>query len=94
MNIATFQELVGQEFKVTFSEEHEYMLTLAKVLEGNPIPELELEPYTLEFIGDVDSPVYSQGSFVVNHEKLGDMTLFLIPRQPDKNGIYYDCIVS
>lgn len=94
MKKETFQELKDQTFTITFAKDYVYDFKLCRIIEGQEIKDLGLEPFTLEFQGALDNMIFNQGIYKVHHDKLGEMELFLIPRKPDKEGVFYHCILS
>ena len=89
-----FKQLLNTKFKVTFDIENFYDIELIKIIEAPPIPSLNIEPFSLLFRGDPAEQIFSQGSYVVFSKEVGSITLFMIPRMPDKEGIYYEVIFN
>ena len=89
-----FEGLLNTKFRVTFDSQNAYDVELIEISESKPIKALDLTPFTLTFRGAPDEKIFQQRLYDVSSETLGDMALFLIPRFPDKEGVYYDVIFS
>ena len=51
------------------------------------------DPFCLMFRGPADV-VLPQNTYELKHDRLGSVVLFLMPRQPDENGSYYEVIIN
>lgn len=51
------------------------------------------ETYTLLFRGP-DDATPSQGTYRLEHEKLGSMDIFLVPIKKDAEGLYYEAVFN
>jgi len=91
---ATFEPLLNSKFKVTFDSENTYSVELIQIEEGTHIKELNITPFTLTFRGGRDEKIFAQSTYTVSSEATGDLRLFMIPRLPDDEGIYYHVIFS
>ena len=94
MEADTFEPLLNQKFKIRFSEEHEYEFELIEVTRRPFIESLSISPFILFFRGNKDLPIFNQGYYKLSHQAIGEISIFLNPRQPDSNGIYYEFIYN
>jgi hypothetical protein len=84
---ATFAPHVGTAFTVTLDDGQTVALELKKVEDlpvfpGQPRP----DPFTLWFAGPAG--VYlEQATYHLDHDELGGLDIFLIPRQPGADGL-------
>lgn len=89
-----FQNCMNEKFQVIFDPNNSYELELVEVADKGTIDSLNIECYALIFKGDRANKVFVQGNYKLTSEKSGEITLFLIPRLPDDEGIYYEAIFS
>ena len=89
-----FESLLNQKFHAYFNEEHQYELELIEVKPGKKIESLDIEPFSLMFRTARTNPPISQMTVRLQNEATGEISLFLIPRIPDKEGIYYEAVFS
>ena len=89
-----FESLLNEKFHAFFSEEHQFVLELIEVKLRAPIESIDMIPYSLMFRTDVSNPSISQMTVRLDTEKTGEFSIFLIPRTPDKDGVYYEAIFS
>lgn len=94
LNKATFSSLLNSKFKITFDEDNEYEAELIEISDGKAIPSLNLEPFSLIFRADPSQTIFAQRIYTIFSEATGPIDLFLIPRAPDKEGIYYEVIFN
>lgn len=94
LNKALFESCINDFFHAKFDEEHQYQLELIEVKMGNKIESLNLEPFSLLFKADSKHPPIKQMMTTLTSDKTGEIQLFLIPRMPDKEGMYYEAIFS
>lgn len=94
LRLETFSGQVGNQFLVTLGSDHKLALELieAEPLRPDPCAPRE-DPFCLMFRGPVDASL-PQGTYELTHETLGPFQLFLMPRQPDQNGSYYEVIIN
>ena len=93
MKADTFEPLLNQKFTIKFSEDHQYEFELIEVTRKATIERFGIEPFILYFRGDPSLPIFAQGNYTLLHDKIEPALIFLVPRQPDKEGIYYECSV-
>lgn len=90
----TFEPLLNTKFKITFDIENIYEVELIELEEGKPFSKMNSIPFTLTFRGAATEKIFAQGMYKIYSEITGELPLFLIPRMPDEEGIYYDVIIS
>ena len=90
----TFLPLINTKFKATFDAENAYEVELIEVTEGKDSAPSNLEPFSLMFRADPGNIIFAQRIYTIHSEATGSLDLFLIPRAPDKEGIYYEAIFN
>ena len=92
--IDRFSPHVGTTFRVAVGDGEPVVLELieAKPLTPSPCAPRQ-DPFALMFRGPVDL-FFPQNIYAISHPLLGTMELFLIPRQPDPDGSYFECIFN
>lgn len=83
----TFAPHQGSTFTVTFDGTDPVPLTLVEVAElavheGQPRP----DPFSLVFTGPA-GVAFRQGVYPLEHDKLGRLDVFLVPVQPEADGL-------
>jgi len=51
------------------------------------------ECFSLQFRAPADAPI-AQASYAVNHEKMGSLTIFLVPIGQDSDGITFEAVFN
>ncbi len=89
-----FSPHVGTTFTVTIGEGEPVVLELIEVkpLSAHPGAPRQ-DPFALMFRGP-GGLFLPQNIYAISHPLLGTMELFLIPRQPDPDGSYFECIFN
>ncbi|MBS1702732.1 MAG: hypothetical protein JST12_13800 [Armatimonadetes bacterium] len=80
LTINDFEPLVGSEFYVPYfdREGNHSSLTLTEATKtGNPHPG-RTEPFSLLFEGP-KALALDQGTYLLHHDSLGDLTIFIVP---------------
>jgi len=80
-------EHVGTEFAVLDDPSRIFSLTLTSVVEH--VKTDHQEAFSLFFHGPTD-PFLAQGIHKLEHGKLGDLEIFLVPIARDKDGFQYE----
>ena len=80
-------EHVGTEFAVLDDPSRAFCLTLTNVVEH--VKTAHQEAFSLFFHGPT-GPFLSQGIHKLEHGKLGDLEIFLVPVGKDKDGFQYE----
>jgi hypothetical protein len=66
-------------------------LELAEVNQGNFSP--RVENFSLIFRGPM-SPFFPQGMYRLNHQKLGEIDIFLVPMGPNRAAMEYEAVFN
>ena len=89
-----FEGRVGEVFEVGPAGADGVPLTLVRATESaaaggaGPAGQPRLQ-FSLEFAGDVDL-VLPQATYLVHHEQLGELELFLVPLGPESGAMRYE----
>ena len=89
-----FAEHLGETFRMVFEsgDALDLELTEAEPSKGQPAPGCR-PPFALLFRGPLD-PVLPQQLYNLQHETMGDLTLFLVPIGPDEQGMRYEAVFN
>jgi hypothetical protein len=86
-----FKENLNSPFKLQFIDEQSLDLQL---IECNDLGSSEVqEQYSLIFRGDGEHYL-KQMIYSLTHEKLGELSLFLVPVRKDANGYQYEAVIN
>jgi hypothetical protein len=93
-DLATFSPCVGESFAVEFegAELPRFELTEAAALpvhKGAP----RQDPFSLVFRAPGTCDV-RQGTYVVQHERIGELPVFLVPIGKDEEGLYFQAVFN
>ena len=88
LNSKNFFQNLNSEFKLLAANALPLPLRLAEVTEHNAGP--KVEQFSLFFVGP-KAPLLQQGIYRLQHEKLGEFDLFLVPLGIDNEGARYEC---
>jgi hypothetical protein len=86
-----FADQLHTEFNVCLPDSEPLPLRLYEVTEENSSP--KIEQFSLLFRGPL-APHCTQGIHSLQHDKLGELSLFLVPIGPDGEGMRYQAIFS
>jgi hypothetical protein len=90
LNARIFREQLHSQFKVHQDNTPPIMLELTDVVESNQSPKMEL--FSLSFQGPF-RPRLDQRTHCLEHEKLGEIEIFLTPVSADQqNGTMYEAV--
>lgn len=94
VSAADFNPHIGSAFLIRFTD-GEYTLRLAEVTEQPALgwPGSSRSPFSLVFSGPAQ-PILRQGTYLLQHDVLGDLTLFIVPIQPDSSGSRYEAVFN
>jgi hypothetical protein len=89
-----FSKHVGTQFKTALGE-HEVNLTLAEVKAYTPLENEQdgMERFSVFFDGPGDI-VLPQKTYQLQHDKMGEIDLFLVPISGDQNGFRYEAVFN
>ena len=86
-----FAECLNSQFQIDAATNGSVPLELVGVTKVNYSP--RLDNFSLIFRGP-NSPLVPQGSYRLNHQKLGEMTIFLVPIGLDGAGMQYEAVFN
>ena len=96
LNKSMFSEHLGEKFRVHLGSSHVMELELIEVTgvgSGSSHARGRREPFSIVFRGPHDSPL-GQGTYKIEHDKMGTFDLFLVPIVPDENGLNYEAVFT
>jgi len=91
LNSRVFAEQLNTPFRIGVAGREPLVLELFEVTEGHDSP--RLEQFSLMFRGPMTFMI-GQGLYRMNHDKLGELDLFLVPIGPDQKGLRYQVIFN
>jgi hypothetical protein len=86
-----FQENLNTEFRVHFEPDITIKLELFEVNEGPSAP--QQEQFSLMFRGPLE-PAFRQATCRIQHDRLGELTLFLVPMARKPEGMIYEAVFN
>ena len=95
LSLGTFEPLVGQVVRVRFGDAAPSELTLieASALGTDADPRRQRAPFRLTFRGP-PGEVAPQAIYRVEHDALGELSIFLVPVRADANGVIHEAIFA
>lgn len=96
LDVAEFQQRLGQEFRLDLGGGNELRLELATVrdLGRRADPSGELSTYALVFRSPGERRHAPQGTYRLTHAGLGTLEIFLVPIGPDPVGMRYEAVFN
>jgi len=94
LKIENFKSHLNSKFTIPFDDGNNIDLELIDLIEGTPIPDLNLKPFTLEFKANPESPLLQQETYKILDQSNNEYILLLIPRKSNSEGHFYDSIIS
>lgn len=91
LKITDFAEQVNSKFQMRIDEATAFEVELVEVKKHGATE----SPYqfSLKFAAPLTAPV-SQGLYRLDHEKMGEQQLFLVPIAKDKERLYYEAVFN
>ncbi len=86
-----FEENLNSNFRVTLSPDQVVDLVLYSVNEIMSTP--RQEQFAVTFHGPLDVP-FNQGMRTIDHEKMGNFVLFLVPIGKEKSDMIYEAVFN
>ena len=86
-----FEKHVGDEFVATSDDGEKLVLRLQRVEELGDGPKGHRDPFSLIFHEDGHAHLPQQ-THSIEHEKLGELDIFLVPLGPDAEGMRYEAV--
>jgi hypothetical protein len=95
LRCADFAPAVGEVFTVALEGLDPLPLTLASATEKGAPGSAELrQPFTLVFLGPASDHYLRQGTYRLQHERLGALDLFVVPVGPQAGRMQYEAIFA
>jgi uncharacterized protein DUF6916 len=91
LSLATFSEHLNTGFRLRLGESDALEAQLIEVVDNGTTP--DQEQFSILFRAPRNLPP-TQGLYSVEHEKLGEFELFLVPVRQDKHGMYYEAVFN
>lgn len=85
LTVASFEPHVGSSFQIRPGGADALTLKLIEASAAGGDPSPKREPFSLVFVGP-DEPLLEQAIYPVEHDELGQLTLFMVPLGPHKDG--------
>ena len=92
ITIEHFNPLLGEQLQVSGNDQS-FVATLKSIKELNPYPGQERMPFSMILESDSHENA-GQGTYQVEHEKLEDLVLFMVPIGPGEQGICYEVVFN
>ena len=89
--IETFSEQLNTNFRARLDETDAIEAELIEVTDNGSSP--DQERFSLVFRSPRNRPP-TQGLYKIEHEKLGEFDLLLVPIRQDKQGLYYEAVFN
>ncbi|HEY0545748.1 MAG TPA: hypothetical protein VGC91_10255 [Pyrinomonadaceae bacterium] len=83
----TFADNLNTQFRIFFEPDISFELELVNISEGVSTP--EQEQFSLIFRGPLETP-FRQGMQRLEHERMGELRLFLVPIGREPDGMVYE----
>lgn len=94
LTLAQFEPEVGSTFTISFTDARfELELREAMALKYHDPKIHARPPFSLLFVCP-DERVIEQGSYVIEHERLGMLEFFIVPINADADGVHYEAIFN
>ena len=90
-----FAALIGDRFRIRQDvlEKVDVQLTDLTDLRRRTLSSAQGEAFSLLFRGPTEHPI-RQGTHMVEHKKLGEFPLFVVPVHPDDGSLNYEAIIN
>lgn len=86
-----FAEHLNTKFRIIFDAEQSLEVELIEITEGTVTPRQEM--FSLLFLGPNETP-FTQGMCRMEHERMGELSLFLVPVGKDQRGLLYEAVFN
>lgn len=94
LHLALFEPEVGSSFTIAFTDARfELQLREATALKYHNPHIHTRHPFALLFVCP-DQQVLEQGTYAIDHERLGKLEIFLVPTAADADGIHYEAVFN
>jgi hypothetical protein len=94
LRLELFEPAVDEVFTISFTDAR-FDLRLREVTAlKHHVPQIHSRPpFSLLFVCP-DRRILNQGSYAIEHERLGMLEIFLVPVGADENGVQYEAVFS
>ena len=96
LTLATFEPRLGESFRIALDDGGGVDVELVEAAAssaGAAPPEGLREPFSIVFRGPLE-PVLPQRIYVLEHDDLGALEIFLVPVGPDDAGMRYEAVFA
>ncbi len=93
LNIESFAQHLGDTFRCAGGGDEFVDLKLSEANGLSPQPGQSRAPFSLLFIGPSEPPMEQQ-TYTLQHEKMGELSLFLVPLGPGEDGFQYEAVFT
>lgn len=87
-----FEPLLHDQFMV-HADQGDFEFVLTEVTEQPEHAGVDRVAFSLLFRGPVE-PQFTQGTFPLNHEQMGDLPLFMVPVGREEEGVIYQAVFN
>ncbi|MFC1932589.1 DUF6916 family protein [Chloroflexota bacterium] len=93
-----FTDYLNQSFSITTDSGEQVEAELSQVTaiethQAAASQEKRRQPFSIVFTGPMQ-PVLPQGIYLLKHEKLEPLSLFIVPISPDEKGMRYEAVFN
>lgn len=94
LTLETFQPELGSTFAISFADARfDLELREAKALTFRD-PKVQIRhPFSVLFVCP-DKRVLEQGTYAIDHERLGRLEIFIVPVDADEDGVHYEAVFN
>jgi hypothetical protein len=95
LSVDQFSPHIGSTFRLPVDDQTDLELELVEVVgrKGDTVEGAQRQPFSILFRGPTDR-VFEQQTCSMVHSVLGELSLFLVPLEPDKEGARYEAVFS
>lgn len=94
MSLELFQQEVGGRFTISFTDARfDLLLREATALKYHDPQIHARHPFSLFFVCP-DQRVLNQGTYAIDHERLGRLEIFIVPVGADGDGVEYEAVFN
>jgi hypothetical protein len=96
LTLARFESRLGDSFRIALENGQRIDVELVEAAAsgaGATPPEGVREPFSIVFRGPFE-PVLPQRIYLMEHDDLGSLEIFLVPIGPDKSGMRYEAVFA
>lgn len=95
LTAATFETLVGTKFRIALGDGGVLELVLSQVERHEAHPGPRTQPFSALFHSPAEAKRFlPQQTYLLEHETLGKLEIFLVPLGPDPQGMRYEAVFN